>query len=70
MNEANVAGIFLTLISAVVLGIGFATGAMPINYKALDTSRDKSPAIFWGFSAFWVILSLLGIAIALRHFSE
>lgn len=70
MNEPNVAGILLTLISAVVLGIGLATGSMPINYKALDTSRDNSPAVFWGFSAFWTMLSLLGIAIALRRFGE
>ena len=70
MNEANVAGILLALISAIVLGTGFATGAIPINYKGLDTSRNKSPAIFWMLSAFWAILSLLGIAIALRQFGE
>lgn len=70
MNEANATGILLTVISVAVLAIGFATGVMPFNYIALDTSREKSPAIFWGFAAFWTLFSFLGIAIALRHFGE
>lgn len=69
MNEAAVSGIILTLISAVVLGMGFATGEMPFNYKALDTRRDTAPAAFWAFAGSWTLFAIAGIAIAVRHWS-
>ena len=69
MNEAAASGILLTFISAIVLGTGFATGAMPFNYKALDTSREASPTTFWAFAASWALFGVLGIAIAVRHWN-
>lgn len=69
MNEAAASGILLTLISATVLGIGFATGAMPFNYKALDTGRETSPTTFWAFAGSWTLFGVFGIAIAVRHWS-
>lgn len=67
MSEAAVSGIFLTLISAVVLGIGFATGEMPFNYKSLNTARDTAPATFWAFAGWWALLAIGGIAVAVGH---
>jgi hypothetical protein len=69
MNEAAVSGILLTLISAVVLVVGFATGQMPFNYRALDTGRDTAPAKFWAFAGLWMLFAIAGIAIAVRHWS-
>jgi hypothetical protein len=69
MNEAAFSGILLALISAVVLGIGLATGEMPFNYKGLDTGRDTAPATFWAFASSWVLFGIFGVAIAVRHWS-
>ncbi|OAN66660.1 hypothetical protein A7X12_11125 [Sphingomonas sp. TDK1] len=67
MNEAAVSGILLTLISAVVLAVGFATGKMPFNYRSLDTGRYTAPATFWAFAGSWTLFAIAGIAIAVRH---
>ena len=67
MNELAMSGLLLTLISAGVLALGFTTGEMPFNYKALDTGRKTAPFTFWAFAISWASFAILGIAIALRH---
>lgn len=69
MNELAISGIALAVIAAGALAVGFATGEMPFNYKALDTGRATAPITFWGFAASWALFIVLGTAIALRHWS-
>ena len=67
MNELAISGIILAAVAAGALAVGFATGEMPFNYKALDTGRATAPVTFWGFAASWATFVILGMAIALRH---
>lgn len=67
MIELALCGVILAVISAVVLAIGFVTGAIPINYKSLNTNRETAPVTFWALAASWAAFGILGIAIALRH---
>lgn len=67
MTEAAISGMLMILLSAGVLGVGFATGKMPFNYISLDTARNSAPTTFWAFAASWTLFAILGVAIALKH---
>ena len=69
MSELAICGGLLLLISVGMLAAGIASGEMPFNHSALDTTRETNPAAFWGLAGSFAVFAVLGIAIVIRHWS-
>jgi hypothetical protein len=52
MNTSVIVGILLFLFSALILGAGFASGNMFLNFN-VDTDRRSAPATFWAAAVMW-----------------
>jgi hypothetical protein len=56
----GIIGIFIAIVSGILLLIGFVNGQMPTTMHSVEPNRSKNPILFWTIATIYILVCFIG----------